>query len=114
MSRKKFSDKQLSGSFMEKIQQIKPIVLSILKENMDARDDDNILCTCVWQKQGATSELSYLKFQLKLIMGEFATPESITRSRRSLQEKFEILRGLNYADRHKAEELMRRQTKLEF
>lgn len=114
MSDNKFPNYLLPGSFLEKIEFVKPLVAKTLKNDLPSRDDDDILYTATWEQQADLSELSYLQFKSKLILGELSTPETISRSRRLLQEKHVELRGEKYEPRHRAEELMRNQIKMEF
>lgn len=99
-------------SFFEQMIKISPLVASILKKDLEARDDDNILCILVWKAQGAKEKSSFKQFKYNLILNKFATPETITRSRRKIQEKNSSLRGELYKQRHQAEEDMRSQLKL--
>lgn len=101
-------------NFADKVKKIKPTVAYILKRDFDARDDDNLLCTLLWEIQGMKPRMDFKKFRKKLILGELATPESITRSRRLLQEKYPDLRGKFYEERHQQEELLKRQLKMDF
>ena len=101
-------------NFIDKLSLVKPLVISILKQDTASRDDDNILCTLVWQKQGAKEFMCFDSFRKKLITAKFSLPESITRCRRALQEKHTELRGDLYAARHAQEEMVRNQLKMEF
>lgn len=107
--------KRKHENFIDKIIKITPIVISILKEDINSRDDDNLLCSLVWKKQGAKDFMNFDSFHKKLITGKFATPESITRSRRRLQEKYPELRGDLYSVRHEQEQLLlKNQIKMDF
>ena len=100
--------------FLENIIKIMPTVAQILKKDLETRDDDNILITRVWEHQGTKNDYTFLKIKEMLYLGKLATPESITRSRRKLQEKHFELRGKLYDERHKLEALMQRQIKMNF
>lgn len=106
--------KPLHTNFADKVKKIKPTVAYILKRDFDARDDDNLLCTLLWEIQGAKPNMKFKAFKKKLIMSELATAESITRSRRLLQEKYPDLRGKFYEERHQQEELLKNQLKMDF
>lgn len=82
---------------------IMPTVKLVLEQNELSRDDDNVLCTLVWEKQGMANRRSFKQFKEALAAKKIATPESISRSRRSLQEKIVSLRGKLYLARHRAE-----------
>ncbi len=101
-------------SFVYKMRQIKTVVRETLKYDVESRDDDNLLCFKIWEKQGSTPNMTYKTLQAKLLTGKFASPESIGRARRGLQEKHPTLRGKLYDKRHQADERFRNQYKLEF
>jgi len=111
---KKLKTKKEIRSFVLKMVQIKSMVREILKYDLESRDDDNLLCIKVWEKQGSKPNMSYSSFKANLITGKFSSPESIGRCRRALQQKFITLRGKLYDKRHKAEEKFKNQYKLEF
>ena len=93
---------------------VKSLVQSTLREDFSSRDDDNLLCIRVWEKQGSKPKMFLENFQAKLIVGEFGIPESITRSRRMLQRKHVSLRGNLYEERHNADTTFTDQYRLEF
>lgn len=111
---KDIKNPRTSSSFIQKMNIIKPLVKEVLKTDAVSRDDDNVLCIRVWEKQGTMPTMSLTSFQIKLVMGKYALPESITRSRRSLQEKHKSLRGKLYEARHQADEAFKKQYKLDF
>lgn len=92
---------------------VMPTVRLILESDLDARDDDNVLCIRVWEKQ-FKGRRSFANFKKALISKEIASPETIGRSRRKLQENHISLRGKLYNARHKAEEQFINQYKIEF
>lgn len=57
------------ASIYEQVVRISPMVADILKKDLEARDDDNILLIRVWKKQGIKEAKSFKKFKYKLIMG---------------------------------------------
>lgn len=99
-------------SIYEQIVKIGPLIADILKKDLPARDDDNILMFRVWRRQGWRENMSAKKVKYMTIMGKLAIPESISRTRRMLQGKHEQLRGEMYEPRHQAEEMMKTQLKL--
>ena len=100
------------GSIYEQVVRISPLVADILKKDLEARDDDHILFIRVCKRRGIRENDSFKKFKYKFIMGRIGLIESIFRSRRLLQRKHPSLRGLLYAERHEAEELMKTQMRL--
>ena len=100
------------ASIYEQVVRISPIVADILRTDLEARDDDNILLIRVWKRQRVKENMSFKKFKYKLIMGRIGLPETIMRSRRLLQSKHSQLRGLLYNERHDAEESMKNQMRL--
>lgn len=101
-------------SFVLKMHQIKTLVRETLVHDLESRDDDNLLCFKVWEKQGSKPTMTYGSLKSKLITGQFASPESIGRCRRALQQKYITLRGKLYEIRHQADEKFRTQYKLDF
>jgi len=107
-------------NFLDKILKVKPIVLEILKTNLESRDDDNILILNVWEKQFKieTKKIdefnNYIEFKHLLLNGRLSPPESITRSRRKLQEDNIELRGKLYDERQKQEKIIKNQLKIDF
>jgi len=114
MKKQKLKTNEDYQDFIEKILKIMPTVAQVIKKDLEARDDDNILIVRVWEKQGAKGDYSFDKIKEMLYLGKLATPESITRSRRKLQEKNVELRGKLYKERHEIEKLMRNQIKMNF
>lgn len=103
-----------SISIQQQMKMVRPLVRSVLRTDMDARDDDRLLYIRVWELQGSKPNMLYKSFQDKLILGKFATPESVSRTRRSLQERNISLRGKLYEERHKAEQMYKNQYSLSF
>lgn len=103
---------KLQGYF-EQMLKIYPLVAKVLQKDLDTRDDDNILDFRIWKRQGAKESMSFKKLKYGVIMGKYASPSTIERSRRRLQEKNPQLRGKLYKQRHNAEEAMRNQMKLD-
>lgn len=112
--KKRFKLKRMKiQSYFEQMLRIYPLIADILLKQPDTRDDDNILCFRVWKRQGARERWSFKKLKYNVIINKLASPETIGRSRRRLQEKNPHLRGALYKQRHNAEENMRNQMKLE-
>ncbi len=101
-------------NIIKRIIRVKPVVLDILKNNFEARDDDNILILAVWDAQSKKELKDYNNFREMLISNKLSTPSSIIRSRCKLQQDNEQLRGLLYEERKSQERLMRNQLKLDF
>ncbi len=89
---------------------IKRIVFQMLKKDLASRDDDCRLCALIWINELGEGE-SVLK---ALLSGSVTHPESITRTRRKLQEKLPKLRGKLYNQRHAYEEEIVNQLKIVF
>lgn len=98
----------------EQIRKIAPLVAHILKREFKTRDDDNVLYIEVWKHQGMKEGKSFKKFKYKLIMGIYASPDTIGRARRKLQQKYKELRGAKYKERHDAEKEMSNQMSFQF
>ena len=104
----------VAETFSEKMKAVSPIVANILKNNLKSRDDDNELILNVWEYQSDSEAKTYSFLKTLLEDDILSTPETITRTRRKLQEKHPELRGELYEARHRAEELMSKQMKLDF
>ena len=85
------------------IKKVEDVVTSILKDEPKSRDNDDILCVCVWYHQvGHQIEwLSAKDFLKKMASGNLYKAESIMRCRRKLQELHSNLRGKEYEKRRK-------------
>jgi hypothetical protein len=99
---------------VEEIKKISVLVLTVLKNNLESRDDDSILYENIWKLQGAKKSMTYKKFIKGLIDGEFAHPETISRARRKIQEVRKELRGKLYNVRKGFEKEFANQIKLDF
>jgi len=100
--------------FYQQMLKIAPLVLEILKKNAKARDYDNLLYVLVWKAQGMKESDTCKKFKYRLIIGKYASPETIGRARRKIQEseKHKDLRGTMYKQRKLAENKVRNQLSL--
>ena len=85
------------------IKKVEDIVTDVLKKEPRARDNDEILCVCVWFKQVGhrIQYMSLRDFFHKMADGKYHKAESIMRCRRKLQELHEDLRGKKYEKRRK-------------
>lgn len=112
--KKRFKLQKVNAQYyFEQMLKIYPLVAKILRTELETRDDDNILDFRVWKRQGAKENMSFKQLKYKVIMGKYASPSTIERSRRRLQEKNPELRGKLYKQRHNAEKDMRNQMKLD-
>lgn len=94
------------------IKRVKDTVLELLELYEKARDNDQFLMLCVWNRQNSKlntrSGTSYVDFVKDFQSGKLSTPESITRARRSLQNEFEHLRGKKYNSRMNEQERVKK------
>ena len=93
---------------------IKPLVIKILTERLATRDDDNLLLTILWQEQAKSKINTYIEFSDLLLRKQLTTPETVTRTRRKLQEMYPELRGFSYEKRKNAEKLVSKQLSIDF
>jgi hypothetical protein len=100
-------------SILEEMKQIRPMVIHLLKTEPDTRDDDNLLCVRIWENQGVIPNMKMQTFKKRLIIKQYAQCDSITRCRRSLQERYKTLRGKLYDKRHQAEQEFKSQYKMD-
>lgn len=112
-TKKPLTPKEEAAHFMKQMRKVKPLVTDVLKNNYQARDNDALLLIDVWHKQ-INKINSYSHFKALLIKGKLSVPETITRTRRALQEKHEDLRGDMYDVRKHQEKEVRNQLKFEF
>lgn len=100
--------------FYQQMLKIAPLVLEILQKDIKSRDYDNRLYMLVWKAQGMKESDTCKKFKYGLIMGKYASPESIGRSRRKIQEneRYKHLRGTMYKQRQIAENKLKNQLSL--
>lgn len=92
------------------VKQVSSIVKDILINEPRTRDDDNLLVLKVWAKKNPdlrNPSFSFVKFSEGMLDGTYPSYESISRARRKLQEEFPNLRGLNYKERHKHQEVIK-------
>ena len=85
------------------IKNVEDIVTDVLVKMPKARDNDEILCVCVWYHQVGhrIDHLSLQEFFHKMADGKYYKAESIMRCRRKLQELHSDLRGKKYEKRRK-------------
>lgn len=97
----------------QEMRQIAPLVLEILKKKPKARDYDKVLHLLVWKAQGMKEAYSHKKFKYGYIMGKYAHPETIGRTRRKIQENkaFKHLRGTMYKQRQLAQNKLEKKIK---
>lgn len=89
-----------------KINRTKDKVIYLLQRYPDLRDDDSRLVANYWnselQAKGINTGKGRMYELLQMIAAkELATPESIVRMRRKVQEDMVDLRGAEYIRRHK-------------
>ena len=83
------------------LQKAKCKVYPILSSNYSARDDDRVLLTSIWIEE--MKLLNDSDFMGNFLKGNLSNPETITRSRRKLQQENIDLRGDKFDERHKLE-----------
>lgn len=91
---------------IHQIKNIKRLIISLLKEKQEYRDDDNKLIARVWFDQttdgkgnNITRQTTAHDFLLAFREGQYTSPESIRRCRQKVQEQNEDLRGASYKNR---------------
>jgi predicted nucleic acid-binding Zn ribbon protein len=87
------------------LQTVKRNVETILRQHPRTRESDNVLIpTYWWIHDRATECKTALEVMHMIADGKLTGFESITRSRRLLQNEFPELRGKNYRERHAKQE----------
>lgn len=83
---------------------IAPLVKEILTNNVDSRNDDNVLILAVWREQDKSLTkflFPFTSFASKLVNKKLADFNYVARVRRKLQEEFPHLRGDNWKIRQR-------------
>jgi len=85
---------------MSKVLEISNTVKRLLFVEPKTRDSDELLILKVWEKQNPNlRNISFVLFATGFVNKKFASPRSISRARRKLQQEFKELRGNNYIKR---------------
>ena len=90
---------------------LKSMVRKILTEKPSTRDNDELLVMFVWCEQNPKlkdKDCSFRFFGEGFIKKNYASPASVARDRRKLQEQEPNLRGKLYEKRHQAEKDVRK------
>ena len=77
------------------------VVLNLMTDNEESRNNDTVLCWKVYEQQTNIEELSARQFFTKLFDKRVSSFSSITRARRAVQQHYPELRGTVYEKRHK-------------
>ena len=86
-------------------EKLKERVKRLLTEQIETRDNDNLLISQIWLEEGVP--LESINFLVKYSKGGFTSAESIRRARQKLQEENESLRGEKYNERQRRGEEVR-------
>ncbi len=84
---------------------LKERVKELLVNQIDTRDNDNLLISQIWLDEGVP--VNSIDFLIKYSKGGFTSAESIRRARQKLQEEHENLRGEKYNERQRKGEEIR-------
>lgn len=99
---------------INQIKNLEEVVKQVLFDEVDCRDNDLLLILKIWAYQNPNlrnTTFSFVEFSRGLLNGLYAKPESITRCRRKLQEKYVVLQGKTWVLRHDLEEEVRSEIK---
>lgn len=95
-----------------KISTQKEIIIKLLTEKPELRDNDNKLIANIWWRQITEEEKKdTFRFMKSFANGKITSPESIRRCRQKLQEENPELRGKLYEERHKERIVVRDEIK---
>lgn len=86
-------------------EKLKERVKRLLIEQVETRDNDNLLISQIWIEDGMP--LESINFLVKYSNGDLTSAESIRRARQKLQEENESLRGKKYNERQRRGEEVR-------
>ena len=84
---------------------VKERVEELLVNQIDTRDNDNLLISLIWIREGAPLDTN--SFLIKYSNGGFTSAETIRRTRQLLQADNENLRGEKYNERQRKGEEVR-------
>lgn len=87
---------------IKEIKKLNNKVKELLFRSKKSRDNDNLLIALTWLEQNPRlkeEDYSFKQFARDFIDGKYASTEAVTRCRRKLQEKHELLRGNKYYER---------------
>ena len=87
-------------NFYTQFKKVKPRVKAILSQYPRARDDDLYLLSKVWGDEIEKTLASPSDILFMMENKNLTTPESVTRARRQIQEKYLDYRGKTYKKRH--------------
>lgn len=91
---------------------ISHIVKKLLATNADCRDSDELLILKVWAEQNnklRNKDYPFRNFAIDFKHKNYASTESIRRSRQKLQEEFPNLRGKSYKARQNEQSSVKKQ-----
>lgn len=78
---------------MNEIKKLKDLVLNVLKELPETRDNDNLLVVTIWKQNNLSNLENFYELYLN---GQITSADTILRCRRKLQELIPEVRGENY------------------
>jgi len=93
--------------FYTQYKHVQTKVKHILKEEPKSRDCDLFLLSKVWESELLSKGADCTDVLPMMENKELTSPESVTRARRKLQEKYLDYRGKTYAKRHRLEAFVR-------
>jgi len=78
-----------------------------MMENPDCQDNDRRLISEIWRRE--MENFPGLDFVQAFETGKLTHPETIRRARQKIQQKFQLLRGKRYEERHNIQHIFLRE-----
>ena len=95
---------------LKQIIKVQEQVQILLETYPKLRDNDvRLVASYYYNNISNINQISAIDFLQIMVNGNLPSPDTITRARRKLQEKYPELRGVNYVERQKLEKQVRQE-----
>lgn len=95
---------------LKQILKVQEQVQILLETYPKLRDNDvRLVASYYYNNISNINQISAIDFLQIMVNGNLPSPDTITRARRKLQEKYPELRGVNYVERQKLEKQVRQE-----
>ena len=93
---------------LKQILKVQEQVKILLETYPKLRDNDvRLVASYYYNNISNINQMSAIDFLQIMVNGNLPSPDTITRARRKIQEKYPELRGVNYVERQKLEKQVR-------
>ena len=95
---------------LKQILKVQEQVQILLETYPKLRDNDvRLVASYYYNNISNINQISAIDFLQIMVNGNLPSPDTITRARRKIQEKYPELRGVNYVERQKLEKQVRQE-----